>query len=476
MKTTRDRGINLPADSDREFIFIHGYTGGPDDFGNLPEILRKEYSASVRLPLLPGHGTSVNGLIGLTHHDLYSDIENTLKQSVADGKKIVLIGLSLGAQVALYFASKYPVAGVIAVCISHDLKFPFNIPGLGLLGLVKKTWNKKFTPDEIAARVGAIYYDQMPAEGLCINKHFRRLVEQNIAKVDKPALFIHSLGDKLCSHKAAVKLGKKMAGRSAYRFLDTSAHSMFFSHAKEKIIDEIVSFVKRENLFGGETEYKASEGVSAIVPAYNEGDRISKVVAELSRAPLISEIIVVDDGSSDNTLLKVGQFEKVKVIRNEKNLGKGASLDKGIKAARNDVVFFCDADLVGFKAEHAEEIIAPVLADRYDMFIGLRSNFMQRTVRAWALNSGERALRKKIWRDLPDYYKHRYRVEAGLNHFVKNFTARGYGAKTLNYSQPIKESKYGFLQGTVLRWRMNFDVLKAYSMRIFLRRNKIIPS
>lgn len=460
-------GKYFNADSDKVFVFIHGYTGGPTDFDNLPEFLHRRFSASSICQLLPGHGTNVEKLYGFAYDDLFGEVEHEVKKLAASGKKVVLVGLSLGAQVALHIAAKHKVCGVIAIGISHDLKFPFNIPGLGLLGLFKKTWNKNFTPSEKKARADAIYYDQMPADGLHLSRRLRKLVTADAAMIDKPVMFIHSSRDRLCSPAAAAKLCEKIPAKTEVKIIDCAVHSMFFSDMKNKITEEIVSFIERKNLFSDARGSNSAEKASAIIPAFNEADRIGAVISELLKVPHISEVIVIDDGSNDNTAEAAGKFTGVKVIRNEKNIGKGASLDKAVQVAKNELLFFCDADLIGFKARHAESIIEPVLNGVYDMFIGMRGNFMQKTVRAWALNSGERALRKEIWQKLPDYYKHRYRVEVGLNHYVKNFTNRGFGAKVFDYAQPVKESKYGIVRGTILRWWMNFDVLKAYGGHLF---------
>lgn len=465
MDIKKIKGKYFEANSDKVFVFIHGYTGGPTDFGNLPEILHREFSATVSCPLLPGHGTSVDHLIGLNHQDLFNPIEQDIKHSAARGKKIVLIGLSMGAEAALYFASKYPVNGVVAIGINHYLKFPFNIPGLGILGLFKKTWDKKFTPAEIELRKSAICYNKMPVDGLYLSKKLRKLLNASAAQIYKPVMFIHSLRDRLCSPKAAEVLSRKIPGRTSRRIIDCKAHSMFFSDVKDEITREIIFFIKNEKIFDDNKPATTGTKITAIIPAYNEAPRINRVLTELMLVSSIDEVIVVDDSSQDETSDAVRKFEKVTLIHNEKNIGKGASLDKAVKIAKNDLLFFCDADLINFKARHAEAIIEPVLNGKYDMFIGIRGNFMQKTIRAWALNSGERALRKEIWQKLPAYYKHRYRVEVGLNHYVKNYTNRGFGAKVFDYVQPVKESKYGFVRGTILRWWMNFDVIKAYSGR-----------
>ncbi len=154
---------------------------------------------------------------------------------------------------------------------------------------------------------------------------------------------------------------------------------------------------------------------------------------------------------------------------NERNIGKAACMEQGVREAKNDLLFFCDADLSGFKAEYAEAIIAPVRRGTYDMFIGTRSNLMQRSVKAWALNSGERALRKKVWDAILPFYKHRYRIEAGLNHYVREHTAHGFSWRMFAYSQPFKEVKYGVVRGTFLRWWMNLDVAVAYLRNMWQR-------
>ena len=91
---------------------------------------------------------------------------------------------------------------------------------------------------------------------------------------------------------------------------------------------------------------------------------------------------------------------------------------------------------------------------------------MQKAITLFGVNSGERALRREVWEKLPDYYKHRYRIEAGLNYYAKYY-GNGFGYESFPYFQTLKETKYGFFKGTYLRWKMNLDVLLAY-LRAYL--------
>ena len=89
---------------------------------------------------------------------------------------------------------------------------------------------------------------------------------------------------------------------------------------------------------------------SIIIPAYNEEDRIEdslkKIIEYTDVENLDVEIIVVDDGSKDNTVKIASSFgDKVRVIKQIKNQGKGAAVRCGMLEAKGDFRVFSDADL-----------------------------------------------------------------------------------------------------------------------------------
>lgn len=107
--------------------------------------------------------------------------------------------------------------------------------------------------------------------------------------------------------------------------------------------------------------------VSVIIPAYNEEERIKSTILSLKQISYIKEIIVVDDGSCDKTS-DVAKSCGAKVIKNDKNIGKGDSLNKGIKHASYNIILTIDADLQE-TAKEAEKLILPVIENRADITI-----------------------------------------------------------------------------------------------------------
>jgi glycosyltransferase involved in cell wall biosynthesis len=84
---------------------------------------------------------------------------------------------------------------------------------------------------------------------------------------------------------------------------------------------------------------------SLIIPIYNEGRSLNKLLKQLQKLDRSIEIIIIDDGSNDNTKSILECQSSFKVIKHQKNLGKGASIISGINDAKHDNIILMDGDL-----------------------------------------------------------------------------------------------------------------------------------
>lgn len=119
--------------------------------------------------------------------------------------------------------------------------------------------------------------------------------------------------------------------------------------------------------------------VSVVIPVYNEVERIERAVAAVEAVGLpdglAREIVLVDDGSTDGTMpilqRLAAEREDRRLIRHERNRGKGAALRTGFRAARGDVLIIHDADLEYDPQDHLIAL-APIIDGRADVVIGSR--------------------------------------------------------------------------------------------------------
>jgi len=115
--------------------------------------------------------------------------------------------------------------------------------------------------------------------------------------------------------------------------------------------------------------------VSIVIPAYNEGTAIFDVVTALACAAAWREIIVVDDGSHDETAARACEAGAV-VVRHPYNKGNGAAVKSGIRSATGDYVLIIDGD-GQHRPDDALNLVARL--GEYDLVVGARSKETQAT-------------------------------------------------------------------------------------------------
>ena len=119
--------------------------------------------------------------------------------------------------------------------------------------------------------------------------------------------------------------------------------------------------------------------LSIVIPVYNEKETLEAIVdkvlgVDLSLWNIDREIIIVDDCSRDGTVelaQKLAQDGKIRLIRHEKNQGKGAALQAGFQTARGEVILIQDADLE-YNPEEYPKLLKPIIEGKADVVFGSR--------------------------------------------------------------------------------------------------------
>lgn len=120
-------------------------------------------------------------------------------------------------------------------------------------------------------------------------------------------------------------------------------------------------------------EREVSSNASVIIPAYNEARGIGTVLQSLCDEPALAstEIIVVDDGSQDETAAIVRRFPRVHLVQHRVNLGYGAAIRSGVKASRGKYVVWFDGD-TQHRVEDLLQIVEAMSEENLDYCIGIR--------------------------------------------------------------------------------------------------------
>ena len=221
---------------------------------------------------------------------------------------------------------------------------------------------------------------------------------------------------------------------------------------------------------------------TAIIPAYNEELNIGRVLQVLKKAlalRIIDEIIVVDDGSEDETAKAALKFG-VKVIKLRENKGKARAMFEGIKAAKGDVSLFIDGDLINLNVSHVRDLLEPVLEKDNCMTIARFTNGSLTSI-SHAINincSGQRASRTKVFKNIFETIKKidkiKYGVEYVITNRLKRFSIEPIIVEWDSVSQILKEEKWGLTLGFFSRIRMYLSMGLGHLRNIFYNLSKLL--
>ncbi len=214
--------------------------------------------------------------------------------------------------------------------------------------------------------------------------------------------------------------------------------------------------------------------IVVVIPAYNEEDTIVATLNSLLKIDLIDEIVVVDDGSTDNTLEKIRNMDiDIKTIAFNKNYGKGYAIRTAIKMIDFDYLVLLDADL-GESSSDVKKLIYPVLEDQADLTIAkfhsptkkggiglvkLLSKygvFLMTKKKINTVLSGQRVYRKEVIEDIT-YIPNNFGIEVAM---TVGALKKDYIIKEINVSMTHRETGRN-ISGFIHRGKQFIDIFKT---------------
>jgi len=225
-------------------LVVHGFTGSPSSMRELA-MAAGEAGHTVELPLLPGHGTTVEEMADTTWEDWTSAAESMYTDLASRTSSVVVVGLSMGGTIAAWLASRHEeIAGVMFI---NALVQPI---GEELLGQARDAIaaGVEFAPSigsDIAKEgVVELAYESTPLRALLSLTEGVTDTSAKLSRIACPVLIAASLEDHVVDPSNSDHLAAEVAGPVRRVALEHSYHVATQDHDQGLLIDEMLGFIK----------------------------------------------------------------------------------------------------------------------------------------------------------------------------------------------------------------------------------------
>jgi carboxylesterase len=226
-------------------LLCHGFTGTPQSLRPWAEHLAAA-DVTVRLPRLPGHGTSVQEANLTTWHDWYAELERNLAELSAQCEQVFVMGLSMGGTLAIRLAEEHgdEITGLVLVNPSLLTKRPdrFLLP---FLRLFVPTWTGIASDIKKPGEV-ELAYDRIPIKAAYSLSKLWIATRADLGKVTQPILIYRSADDHVVEPDSSALLREKVTSSDVREVvLEDSYHVATLDNDAPTIFEGSVEFVRR---------------------------------------------------------------------------------------------------------------------------------------------------------------------------------------------------------------------------------------
>ena len=214
--------------------------------------------------------------------------------------------------------------------------------------------------------------------------------------------------------------------------------------------------------------------ISVIIPVYNEAKTVEEMIKRIEAVNIEKEIIVVNDGSTDGSsdiLERLANEGRIKLIKHNKNSGKGAAIKSGLKTATGEIIIIQDADLET-DPQDFYELIKPIINGETKAVFGYRTAKKPASIYWWGgklvsfitfilyggnikdVNNGYKVMTRDLWR-LLDLQSDRFQICEEITAKLLKLKEKIIQVPTQYFPRTKKEGKkIGFKDGIISIWTL----------------------
>ena len=225
-------------------LVLHGFTGNPSSMRTLAEALAREGWA-VELPLLPGHGTTVEDMMTTRWEDWTGAALDSYDTLAASHERVLVVGLSMGGGLAAYVATQRSVAG--CVFINPLVKAPEAELVAGIDELLASGLDSVDAIGSDVKKEGVSESSYAATPLVCAQSLFAGVARlyDDLALIRAPSLLLQSREDHVVSADNGEDLFERVSGPIERIWLDNSYHVATLDNDRELVESEVVTFAHR---------------------------------------------------------------------------------------------------------------------------------------------------------------------------------------------------------------------------------------
>lgn len=215
---------------------------------------------------------------------------------------------------------------------------------------------------------------------------------------------------------------------------------------------------------------------SCVIPFYNEKTRVVEVIKVVSNLKELSEIIVIDDGSGDNSSRFIKEkFPQIKLITHHYNKGKSSAILSGAKLAKEENLLLLDSDLTGLLEKEISQAMKIFITNKLDCLLlstkprSIYDSITRKLFKVPFSMAGNRIIKKEI---LFEVFKNKfpkgYQLEISTNNYLmkNNKKVSFFDISAINIG---KRDKDGLIRGTIKEFKMWRQIISFNGWFFFIK-------